>query len=106
MQINMKNIALALIAILIAAGPASARKVTGTVTSGEEKLEGVIVTDGKNFTQTKKNGKFAFDIADDAEFVYILTPSGYVADFSSGVPAFYQSAEGCSKFAFDLIKTG
>lgn len=103
---TMKKIALALIAILIAVGTASARKVTGTVTSGEEKLGGVVVTDGKNFTQTKKNGKFAFNIEDDAEFVYILTPSGYVADYSSGVPAFYQSAEGRSKFSFDLIKTG
>ena len=41
---------------------------------GEEKLSDVIVTDGKNFTQTKK-GKFKFEIDDNAEFVYIITTS-------------------------------
>ncbi len=84
---------------------AEARKVSGTVTSGETKLSGVIVTDGKNFTQTKKNGKFTFDIADDAEYVFIVTPSGYVADWSTGVPAFYQEAAGKKKFIFDLLAT-
>ncbi len=71
---------------------------------GEEKLSDVIVTDGKNFTQTKK-GKFKFEIEDNAEFVYIITPSGYVADWSTGVPAFYQTAAGKDKFFFNLEKT-
>ena len=64
------------------------------------------MTDGVNFTQTRKNGKFSFDINDDAEYVYIVTPSGYAADWSSGVPAFYQSAPGNSRFDFNLIRTG
>ena len=102
----MKRLAILCAAFLIAAGSADARKVTGYVHSGEEKLSGVIVTDGENFTQTKKNGKFAFEINDDAEFVFIITPSGYTADWSSGVPAYYRYAEGCSKFDFDLVKTG
>ncbi len=101
----MKKIILAAIALMMACGHADARKVSGIVTSGEEKLGGVIVTDGKNFTQTKKNGKFSFEIEDDAEFVYIVTPTGYVADFSSGVPAFYQRAAGMNKFMFDLAKS-
>ena len=84
---------------------AEARKVTGTVKCGKEKLSGVIVTDGKNFTETRK-GKFAFNIEDDAEFVFIVTPAGYTADFSSGVPAFYIPADGCSKFNFELQKLG
>lgn len=102
----MKRLAILCAAFLIAAGSADARKVTGYVHSGEEKLSGVIVTDGENFTQTKKNGKFAFEINDDAEFVFIITPSGYTADWSSGVPAYYRYADGCSKFDFDLVKTG
>ena len=60
--------------------------------------------DGKNFTKTHK-GKFKFEIDDNAEFVYIVTPSGYVADWTTGVPAFYQSAEGVSKFNFELSET-
>ena len=92
--------------LLLSAGITEARQVKGCVTSGKEKLEGVIVTDGTNFTSTRKNGRFSFDIKDDAEFVYIVTPSGYAADWSSGVPAFYQRAEGRTDFCFDLKKTG
>jgi hypothetical protein len=76
------------------------------VTSGDEKLSEVIVTDGTNFAKTSKNGKFKLKLDKEAKFVYLITPSGYVADWSSGVPQFYQRAdkEGC--FEFDLIKTG
>ena len=101
----MKKIVMMLLALGAASFAADARKVSGSVISGEEKLAGVIVTDGENFTQTKKNGKFSFEINDDAEFVYIVTPSGYVADWSTGVPAFYQEAAGRNKFTFDLRKT-
>ena len=100
----MKKILFTLLSFVLICSAAQARKVSGTVTSGEEKLSAVIVTDGKNFTQTKPNGKFKFEIEDDAQFVYIITPSGYAGDWSSGVPAFYQAAEGKSKFAFDLKK--
>ena len=97
-------IAISMAALMICS-LAEARKVTGRVVSGKEKLGSVIVTDGENFTQTKKNGKFALEINDNAEFVYIVTPSGYAADWSSGVPAFYQRAEGKNNFFFDLLKT-
>ncbi len=101
----MKRILALSAALLMLFNSAEARKVTGTVKSGETRLQGVIVTDGKNFTQTKKNGKFSFDIQDDAEFVYIVTPKGYTADFSTGVPAFYQEAEGRKEFDFELLPT-
>ena len=101
----MKRIIAFTAALLMICGVAQARKVSGKVISDKEKLSGVIVTDGEHFTKTKKNGKFAFDINDDAEFVYIVTPAGYVAEWSSGVPAFYQKAEGNKKFVFDLKKT-
>ena len=86
----MKKILFTLLSFVLICSAAQARKVSGIVTSGEEKLSAVIVTDGKNFTQTKPNGKFKFEIEDDAQFVYIITPSGYAGDWSSGVPAFYQ----------------
>lgn len=93
----MKKIIAFTAALLMICGVAQARKVSGKVVSGKEKLAGVIVTDGEHFTKTKKSGKFAFDINDDAEFVYIVTPAGYVAEWSSGVPAFFQKAEGNKK---------
>ncbi len=101
----MKKIIAISAALLMVCSLAQARKASGTVKSGDEKLSGVIVTDGKNFTQTKKNGKFSFEIEDNADYVYIVTPSGYVADWSTGVPAFYQEAAGKNKFSFELKKT-
>lgn len=83
-----------------------ARVVDGIVKCGKKKLSEVVVTDGKNFTQTKQNGKFTFEIEDDAQFVYIVTPSGYVADWSTGVPAFYQESEGKDEFVFELQAFG
>ena len=101
----MKRIFALIFASMAFCGVISARKVSGSVTSEGEKLSGVIVTDGVNFTTTKKNGKFSFEIEDDAHFVYIVTPAGYVADYSTGVPAFYQEAAGKNKFNFELQKT-
>lgn len=100
----MRRMLLAIAALITTVTFADARKVTGTVTSGAQFLEGVIVTDGTHFTTTNFKGKFTLDITDSAEHVYIVTPAGYVADWTSGVPAFYQKAEGKSKFQFELQK--
>ena len=101
----MRKLALALAAFILFASVSQARKVSGTVMCGPEFMEGVVVTDGENFTTTNFKGKFTFNIKDDAQFVYLVTPAGYVADWTSGVPAFYQPAAGKSKFEFNLQKT-
>ena len=100
----MKRIMFLFLSLAIMCNVAEARPVSGKVVCGREKLSDVIVTDGQNFTKTV-NGKFKFEIADDAEFVYIVTPAGYVADWSTGVPAFFQAAQGKDKFTFELSKT-
>jgi hypothetical protein len=98
----MRRILTAILSLVTLASALQARTVTGSVTSGKKKLAGVVVTDGKNFTQTSRKGKFTLEIEDDAAFVYIITPSGYAGDWSSGSPAFYQKADGCDNFEFDL----
>lgn len=85
---------------------ASARTVTGKVVCGQEKLSNVLVTDGFRFTKTKKNGEFKMNVADSAKFVYIVTPSGYAGDWSTGAPQFYQKIEERDTYTFDLIRTG
>lgn len=102
----MKNSLVILLALCLASFASEAREVKGKVTSGKKNLSRVIVTDGQNFTQTRRNGTFRFEICDSAEFVYIVTPSGYTADWSEGSPAFYRKAEGQSYFEFDLKDTG
>lgn len=101
----MKRNLLLIMVFLASALFAEARKVSGRVESEGKAVSGVIVTDGKNFTRTGINGNFRMNIGDSTEFVYIVTPSGHIADWSSGVPAFYQPAKGRRKFVFDLQKT-
>ena len=106
MKSNMKKI-YSVIAVLVAiCMSAEAKKVKGSVTCEGKGLKEVIVTDGKAFTQTRKNGSFRLEIADDSEFVYIVTPSGYVADWSQGSPAFYRKTEGNNNFDFELKRYG
>ena len=85
---------------------ASARIIKGKVSCEKKNLSGVIVTDGKNFTQTRKTGRFRMDISDSCKFVYIITPDGYSGDWSDGAPKFYQRADGKEYFSFKLVKTG
>lgn len=102
----MKRVILFLLTMVCLFFEAEAKKLSGSVICGTEKLEGVVVTDGTNFTSTKSNGKFSLNARDDAEFVYILTPSGYVAPFEEGTPQFYQKIEkGKKTYTFDLLRT-
>ena len=86
----MKKILIALSVLLAVSLPADARKVRGTVRGEGEALPGVIVTDGVHFTTTDAQGAYKLNVAKDSRFVYVVTPSGYTADFSSGTVEFYQ----------------
>ena len=83
-----------------------ARSIEGRVTCGKKKLSNILVSDGCNFTKTDRKGEYRMEVADSAEFVYVVTPSGYAADWSSGAPQFYRKIDEGTKYDFDLIKTG
>lgn len=83
---------------------ADARKVSGKVHSGAKALQGVVVTDGSSFTKTRGDGTFKLNADNKARFVYIITPSGYVADYRSGTPEFYKEASD-KELDFNLEKT-
>lgn len=80
-----------------------AETVKGRVRCGDRGLGEVLVTDGFSFVVTDNKGRYTLDLHERAEFVYILTPKGYVADFSSGVPRFYLPVSaGRRAYDFDL----
>ena len=85
---------------------ADARIVKGKVTCGDISLSNVIISDGHKFTKTRKDGSFRMSLSDSAKFVYVIAPSGYTGDWSSGAPEFYQKAEDKDYFAFDLVRLG
>ena len=97
---KMMTIALALLSVSMLA---QARTVTGVVKGENKPLGSVLVTDGFSFAQTDAKGNYSLDVNDKARFVYIVTPKGYVADYSTGVPQFYQRLEeGKDTYSFAL----
>lgn len=81
--------------------------VEGSITCDGKAVEDVLVTDGYNFVKSDKRGKFLLTLTDKAKFVSIVTPSGYVADFSDGVPNFYLEVEDdLESYDFELQEWG
>lgn len=68
----------------------AARPIRGTVKCGGKPLEGITVTDGYSFARSDAAGEFTLDTNDDALFISVVTPSGYIAPTEGGVPQFYR----------------
>ena len=102
----MKKFLFLIICLSLTAFTLEAKKVKGSVKSGDAPLAGVVVSDGYRFTTTQADGTFTLNTHKDARNVFVITPSGYVADYSSGAPAFYLPIKGSKKFDFDLLPFG
>ncbi len=100
-----KRIVLSLL-LLLSVLSLDARRVKGTVKGEGAPLAGVLVSDGYRFTTTKADGTFVFNTHKDARFVFVITPSGYVAPYGTGAPQFYLPLKGTGKFDFDLLRFG
>ena len=84
--------------------PLSAHTIEGRVVAEGKPQRDVVVTDGQNFAYTDANGHYTIDAPDDARFVYLLTPKGYVCNYASGIPQFYQQLKsGQSRYNFELL---
>ena len=76
----MRHLFLFIISLFAVIGTINARKVTGEVLCDGDG----ICKDGKSFTTTKDTSKFSFNIKNDAEFVYIITPAGKMVGGRNG----------------------
>lgn len=101
----MKNRHLLIAAALLLSTGLGAKKISGTVSCEGAPLEGVIITDGVNFTTTNEEGVYKIAPAKGSEYVYIVTPSGYIAPWESGAPEFYKRIDG-KDYDFSLEKFG
>ena len=80
------------------------KEITGKVFCGKKGLSDVVVTDGVNFTTTDSLGNYRIDTDTSlSDFVYVVTPSGYVASYSTGTPCFYKSVS-AKKHDFELFE--
>ena len=98
----MKRLLLVFASLLMMLSQVDAKKVKGSVRGPETVLSGVIVSDGYRFTKTAEDGTFELNTHKDARFVFVITPAGYVGDFSDGSVKFYLPIEGTEKFDFVL----
>ena len=81
----------------------TARPIRGTVKCAGTPVSGVTVTDGHSFTDRGADGTFTLDAADDALFISIVTPSGYLAPMEQDIPQFFRPyAASTKRYDFEL----
>ena len=98
----MKNLLLFLLACSLGAA-AAARPIRGSVKCGGKPMSGVAVTDSYTFTQSDEQGIFTLDADDQALFISLVTPSGYLAPLDGGIPQFYRAYDPAAKrYDFEL----
>src|SRR5690554_2577956 len=70
-------------------GAVAAATVTGKVSSSEGGMPNVVVTDGFQCVLTGIDGTFSLVPHQNARFIYISTPAGYLPAEEKMVPRFY-----------------
>lgn len=104
----MNKLTTALCAVLVALTASgqglATRTLTGRVLCGDEPLAGVAVTDGFNVVRTDRQGQYTIVCPDEARFVYVTTPAGYLPPMGRAtVPAFYHRlTQGQNSYDFVL----
>ncbi len=84
---------------------AELRTLKGKVSCEGQGIAGVVVTDGENFAQTDKNGRYELASSDASRLVYISVPAGYRVESKSSVPQFWlKISEEVKSYDFALIK--
>ena len=83
----------------------TAATVEGKVTSEGKGLPNIVVTDGYQCVLTGKDGSFRLTPHQEAKFIYISTPAGYLPAEEMQVPRFYiPIEEGRKRYDFSLRK--
>ena len=83
----------------------TAATVEGRVTSEGKGLPNIVVTDGYQCVLTGKDGSFRLTPHQEAKFIYISTPAGYLPAEEMQVPRFYiPIEEGRKRYDFSLRK--
>lgn len=67
--------------------------ISGTVYGPSKGLKGVVVSDGYTCVQTDRKGNYILEANDSARYIFVVTPSGYIAEDKDGHPIFYKDIE-------------
>jgi hypothetical protein len=88
MRIGLKYL-LAIVCLGIVCPAFANVHVTGKVTCAGRGVADVVVTDGTASVATDASGCYALNAVDDAHFIYISTPAGYLPPADGVYPRFY-----------------
>lgn len=66
---------------------AEAKEIKGKVMADGKGLAKVVVTDGTAFALTSEDGSYMIDADEKAHFIYVVTPSGYMAPCNGVLPS-------------------
>lgn len=74
--------------------------VYGTVTCGDEPVEGVLVSDGFEFARTNAEGQYQMASSKENGYVFVVLPSGYeAAELKGVIPQYFVTLMGDAKSA-------
>ncbi|MBK5196646.1 MAG: metallophosphoesterase, partial [Proteiniphilum sp.] len=79
--------------------------IQGRVTAGGNGIGNVVVTDGFNCVVTDSDGSYSMVPDNNANFVYISTPAGYLPEEKMNLPQFYQKIEREKEKRYDFQLT-
>lgn len=110
-SMKMKRLFLQFLLIVISLSLNAQRKecgrlIYGKVLCDERGVANVLVTDGKDCALTNDKGEYTLCSDEQARFVYLSIPSGYLVKSENTVPKFYQKLDYQSEKPYDfcLIK--
>lgn len=88
----MKRVVFIAAAVLVSAG-VYAKPLKGRVECEGKGIAGVVVSDGFSTAVTDSRGRFRLEPAEEAEFVFVSTPAGYISSPRSGADCFWKSLD-------------
>jgi 3',5'-cyclic AMP phosphodiesterase CpdA len=72
-------------------GAVKGTKVSGRVHANGKGLEGVVVSDGYSVVTTNGNGVYQMELHNDAQSIFVSTPSGFAFNTENGIARHYHS---------------
>lgn len=88
--------------VMVLFGANASWAVKGRVICDKQGVENVVVTDGKYFATTDAKGRYSLPANEEATWVYLSVPSGYLAPCSNGVTQFFKKIEAGRDSGYDF----
>lgn len=79
-------------------------KISGRIMVDNKPLPGALISDGFDIVVSDKKGYYSIEPNDKADFVFMISPSGYKFPEESGLVRYYKEVESSSNYDFNLTR--